>query len=98
MRAGSGGFPMTGFEKPNTARLVSERLAENANDVDALFVLAAMRVQDGRVDEGLAILDHVLELDPKYPGAWRFKATLYRMQGQADAEQSAWRRAEDAEA
>ena len=88
---------MTWFETPDTARVVRQRLAENAEDLDALFALAALSVQDGRVDEGITILNQVLHIDPKYPGAWRFKATLHRMQGEADAERSAEARAEDAD-
>ncbi len=86
---------MTTYERPDTARLVRLRLLENADDVDALFVLAALRVQDGDVKAGLTILDHVLRVDPRYPGAWRFKAKLHRMQGETAAEQSAEQRAED---
>src|SRR6266571_8930777 len=85
------------IERPDTASLVRQRLLANADDVDALFVLAALRVQDGYLEEGLTILDRVLRLDPRYPGAWRFKAKLHRMQGEAGAEQSARRHAEDTE-
>lgn len=69
----------------------------NADDVDALFVLAALRAQEGYLEEGLMILDRVLRIDPRYPGAWRFKAKLHGMQGEAVAEASARKRAEDME-
>jgi len=69
----------------------------NADDVDALFVLAALRVQEGYLEEGMTILDRVLRIDPRYPGAWRFKAKLHGMQGEPAAEQSARQRAEDTE-
>jgi tetratricopeptide (TPR) repeat protein len=85
------------IERPDTASLVRQRLLANADDVDALFVLAALRVQDGYLEEGLTILDRVLRIDPRYPGAWRFKAKLHRMQGATSAEQSARKRAEDTE-
>ncbi len=88
---------MTKFERPDTALLVRQRLLENADDVDALFVLAALRVQDGNVEGGLTILNRVLRIDPRYPGAWRFKAKLHGMQGEAAAQKSATRRAEDVE-
>jgi Tfp pilus assembly protein PilF len=88
---------LTNFERPDTARLVRLRLLENADDPDALFVLAALRVQDGDVMAGLTILEQVLRIDPKYPGAWRFKAKLHRMQGETAAERSAEQRAEDVE-
>ncbi len=85
------------FERPDTASLVRQRLMANADDVDALFVLAALRAQEGYLEEGLTILDRVLRIDPRYPGAWRFKAKLHGMQGATAAEQSARRRAEDME-
>ena len=94
--ANEGGVRMP-IERPDTASLVRQRLLANADDVDALFVLAALRVQDGYLEEGLTILDRVLRLDPRYPGAWRFKAKLHRMQGATSAEQSARKRAEDTE-
>ena len=88
---------MTYVERPETAMLVRQRLAENADDVDALFVLAAMEVQEGRVVEGLRILDYVLHLAPAYPGGWRFKASLHRMTGDVEAEEAAWERADESE-
>ena len=88
---------MTAFAQPDTAVIVRQRLLENAEDVDALFVLAALHANDGLVAEGITVLDRVLRLDPVYPGAWRFKATLHRMRGELEAGQSAWDRAEDVE-
>lgn len=66
----------------------------NANDPDALFVLAALHVRDGDVDRGLSVLDRVLRVDPRYPGAWMFKAKLHRMRGDAKAAEHARRTAE----
>src|SRR2546429_1029692 len=86
--------PMTAFAQPDTAVIVRQRLLENAEDVDALFVLAALHAHDGLVAEGITVLDRVLRLDPAYPGAWRFKATLHRMRGETEAGQSALGRAE----
>jgi len=88
---------VTAFERPDTAVLVRQRLLENADDVDALFVLAALHAQRGQLAEGLDILDRVLSLAPAYPGAWRFKAKLHRMRGEDEAERSARARAEDVE-
>src|SRR5437660_5480336 len=93
----SGERPMTAFVPPDTAVIVRQRLLEHAEDVDALFVLAALHAHDGLVAEGITVLDRVLRLDPAYPGAWRFKATLHRMRGENEAGQSAWDRAEDVE-
>ena len=97
LRGPPGGSLMTKFERPDTALLVRQRLLENEDDLDALFVLAALRAQDGNVEEGLSVLDRVLVIDPRYPGAWRFKATLHRMRGDAAEERSARKRAEDLE-
>src|SRR5207302_8883238 len=93
----SGERPMTAFVQPDTALFVRQRLLENAEDVDALFVLAALHAREGLVAEGVTVLDRVLRLGPAYPGAWRFKATLHRMRGENEAGQSAWDRAEDVE-
>src|SRR2546423_9229205 len=91
------GGRVTAFMQPDTAVIVRQRLLENAEDVDALFVLAALHASGGLVAEGITVLDRVLRLDPAYPGAWRFKATLHRMRGENAAGQSAWDRADDVE-
>src|SRR5947199_10503483 len=85
------------IERPDTASLVRQRLLANADDVDPLFVRAALGVQDGYLEEGLTILDRVLRMDPRYPGVWRFKAKLQRMQGATSADQYARTRAEEEE-
>ncbi len=80
--------------RPPTSVLVREALAKDRDDVDALFVLAALRVQAGRSDEGLSILDRVLVIDPDYPGAWFFKEKVHRMRGETDEAESARRQGE----
>src|SRR3972149_5300926 len=90
----SGGARVSSFHRPDPAVLVKEALERNADDVDALFVLAALKVQGGDVREGLSILDRVLRIDPAYPGGWLFKAKLHGMQGEDGAARSARRRAE----
>lgn len=92
-----GGYRMGSPERPRTDRLVRDRLEKNENDVDALFVLAALRTQDGNLQEGLDILDRVLVMDPSYPGAWFFKEKLHRMRGERDAADSARERGEATE-
>jgi len=62
-----------------------------------LFTLAALRARDGQLEEGLSILDRVLRIDPNYPGAWVFKATLLRMRGKTEAAEAARHRAEESE-
>jgi len=89
-----GSRPLT---RPPTDVLVREALAKNSQDVDALFVLAALRVQDGHADEGLVILERVLRLDPDYPGAWFFKEKLHRMRGETGQADSARRQGEVSE-
>lgn len=81
-------------ERPDTDDLVRERLRANADDLDALFVLSAIHAREGHVAQGLDVLDRVLRIDPKYPGAWVFKAKLHRLQGDPDAAVRAERRAE----
>ncbi len=83
--------------RPETSVLVQERLERDANDLDALFVLAAMRTQTGKVDEGLSILERVLVMDPSYPGAWFFKEKLHKMRGERTQAESAHVRGEAAD-
>ena len=93
---------VSGPRSPPPARrptqvLVQEALARNPNDPDALFVLAAMRTRDGRLDEGLSILNHMLGVDPTYPGAWFFKEKLHRLRGEPDDAEQARRKGEASE-
>ncbi len=85
------------LRRPETSVLVNEALQKDANDPDALFVLAALRVQDGHPDDGLSILDRLLVLDPDYPGAWFFKEKIHRMQGEERKAESAHRQGEAVE-
>jgi len=77
------------LHRPETSVLVNEALRKDADDPDALFVLAALRTQAGHPDEGLSILDRVLGIDPDYPGAWFFKERLHRMRGETPQAESA---------
>jgi hypothetical protein len=83
-----------GPERPDTDAVVRARLREKPDDPDALFVLAAMHARDGQIRSGLDILDRVLRIDPRYPGAWIFKAKLHRMDGQPTMAERAEERAE----
>ena len=85
------------LHRPPTSSLVRDALAKDRDDVDALFVLAALRVQDGRSEEGLSILDRLLVLNPHYPGAWFFKEKVHRIRGETDQAESARRRGEAVE-
>lgn len=97
-RAGTRDLPRAPLlKRPETSLLVSEALRKDANDPDALFVLAALRAQAGHPDEGLSILDRVLVIDPDYPGAWFFKEKLHRMRGEDRMAETAHRQGEEAE-
>ena len=85
------------IRRPETTLLVQEALRKDANDVDALFVLAALRAQDGHPEEGVLILNRVLRLEPRYPGAWFFKEKLPRMLGEDGQADIARQRGESAE-
>ncbi len=89
--------PAPPIRRPETSFLVKEALRKDADDPDALFVLAALRAQDGRPDEGLSILDRVLGIDPDYPGAWFFKEKLHRMRGETTLAEDARLRGEAGE-
>lgn len=86
------------MHRPPTSVLVDEALRKDANDLDALFVLAALRAQEGHAEEGLRILDRVLHLDPDYPGAWFFKEKLHRMRGETEQAETARAQGEATEA
>ena len=93
-RGEDGDLPRVVLRRPETATLVRDALRRDADDPDALFVLAALRVQDGHPDEGLTILDRVLVIDPRYPGAWFFKEKLHRLRGETGPAETARRQGE----
>jgi hypothetical protein len=72
---------------PEVARVYIEearrRLKQAKTDTDALFTLAAWKEVHGEHRKSLAILDRLTQLDPAYPGVWRFKAAVYRAIGDA---------------
>jgi tetratricopeptide (TPR) repeat protein len=86
------------MRRPETSVLVRDALRKDANDPDALFVLAALRAQEGHPEEGLTILDRLLVIDPDYPGAWFFKEKLHRMRGETRLADFARRQGEATEA
>ncbi len=87
-------LPAYPLRRPETSVLVNDALTKDANDADALFVLAALRVQDAHTEEGLAILNRLLALNPEYPGAWFFKEKIHRMRGETAEAESARQRGE----
>src|SRR3989454_10652382 len=58
-----------------------KRLKEGKTDTDALFTLAAWHAVHGENQKSLALLHRLTQLEPTYPGVWRFKAPLYRELG-----------------
>ena len=64
-----------------------KRLKDGKTDTDALFTLAAWHAVHGEHAKSLAILHRLTQLDPAYPGVWRFKAAVYREIGD---EKMAW--------
>ncbi|HEV8595041.1 MAG TPA: hypothetical protein VGR51_05880 [Thermoplasmata archaeon] len=57
------------------------RLERDARDADALFALAAILGSQGLRPEAIQVLTFLAEVDPRYPGLWRFKARLFREVG-----------------
>jgi tetratricopeptide (TPR) repeat protein len=93
-RSSEAGRPL---RRPPTDVLVRDALQRNPDDVDALFVLAALHAQEGRSQDALTVLDRVLALDSDYPGAWFFKEKLHRMRGETLKADSARREGEAVE-
>src|SRR2546426_5419178 len=54
-----------------------KRLKEGKTDTDALFTLAAWHAVHGENQKSLALLHRLTQLEPTYPGVWRFKDSLY---------------------
>src|SRR2546427_10464792 len=54
-----------------------KRLKEGKTDTDALFTLAAWHAVHGENQKSLALLHRLTQLEPTYPGVWRFKASPY---------------------
>ena len=65
------------------ARACAERLHEDPGDPDALFARAAFHAASGRFARAMSILNELAGIAPDYPGLWRFKATVYRVMGDA---------------
>lgn len=77
--------------RPDVATVYVEearkRLREGKTDTDAMFTLAAWLAVHGEHRKSLAILHRLTQLEPSYPGVWRFKAAVYRELGD---EKMAW--------
>ncbi len=62
-------------------RAAAERLSRNPRDPDALFARAAFLAAHGHLREADEALRALAEIDPEYPGLWRFRAWLYNVLG-----------------
>jgi Flp pilus assembly protein TadD len=63
------------------ARETKRRLDANPTDRDALFASASLVAAKREYGRAIELLGLLGELDPKYPGLWRFKARIYREAG-----------------
>src|SRR3989442_15162461 len=67
--------------RPDVATVYVEearkRLREGKTDTDAMFTLAAWLAVHGEHRKSLAILHRLTQLEPSYPGVWRFKGAAY---------------------
>ncbi|MFQ5986585.1 MAG: hypothetical protein ACE5KQ_04445 [Thermoplasmata archaeon] len=68
-------------------------LAENEDDLDALFTLAAHLAVSGEHEEALEYLIRLTALDPRYPGLWWVKARVFLAAGKEDAARASLRMA-----
>jgi len=64
------------------ARIADERLREDPEDVDAMFVLAASRMACGHLADAAKVLRRLLEIRADYPGFWQLKATVHDAMGE----------------
>jgi len=60
------------------ARAAEQRLRLDRRDPDALFARAAFLARGGNLEAAALTLNRLCEIDPDYPGLWRFLARLYR--------------------
>lgn len=67
----------------NRIRTMDERLADDPEDLDALFAKATFLALRQEYDEAAHLLNDLTRLDPAYPGAWHLKAEVYRLMGDA---------------
>ncbi len=74
-------MPVLDDATAETVRQAQRRLAEDADDADALFVLGVVYDILGEAGTALRFMDRLTEISPEYPGAWRAKARMYRRLG-----------------
>lgn len=77
--------------RPDTEKLIDDRLKENERDPDAIFTFVALRTLQGRYEEALEWMRVLEEVAPKYPGIWRLKAKIYELMGDAETAAFYWK-------
>jgi len=77
--------------RPDTEKILDDRLGANSKDPDALFTLAALRTIQGKFEEALNWIHQLEDVDPKYPGLWRLKAKIYDLKGDAEMAAFYWK-------
>lgn len=75
--------------------LAQSRLAEDENDPDALFTLAAHLSVSGEHDDALVFLVRLTALNPRYPGLWWVKAKVFLEAGKPEAARASARMARE---
>src|SRR3990170_8770243 len=73
--------PLPGDMNPYL-RAAEERLRADRLDSDALFTRAAFLAGRGELETAAGTLNRVADVDPEYPGLWRFLARLYDEMGE----------------
>jgi len=69
------------LERSLYAKETERRLQADPTDRDALFASASLVAAKREFTRAIYLLNLLGELDPKYPGLWRFKARVYREAG-----------------
>ncbi|MFQ5553292.1 MAG: tetratricopeptide repeat protein [Thermoplasmata archaeon] len=99
--------PETGFEVSEVRRRqaifekrmksIDDRLAENAQDADALFAKATYLAMRKEYEKAIELLDQVGVVNADYPGLWIFKAKIYELMGNLKMAELSLQRANEQE-
>ena len=71
-------------------KAICDRLRADPTDSDALFACAAYLASDHQLDEAIESLDELAEVNPDYPGLWRFKARIFQEMGETELASKCW--------
>lgn len=78
-------------------QMCEEKLEVDPDDCDALFSKGTALAKLERYEESIMCLDRLTNLNPKYPGAWRLKSTIYRMMNEEEIAEECERMAKEFE-